>query len=126
MVTLDVDITASVDGINAPGFPRRVRLVCSQVLIRHDTRSSSASYVNILAGYTPPDVTVKIRFVLIIPDTACNVAINDTTVPANPIALAANSVLMLAGCAQDHSGAGPAIRFQTSTTTNFLVLVGLE
>lgn len=123
MVNLDVFVTATIDGASAPGFPYRRRLVCSSVFVLEDSRTSGA-YVNILPSFQPT-ATQKIKFVLVIPRTACNVAINDA-VPSDPISLTAGSILMICGTSINHATATPAITIQSLTTTTYTLVVGLE
>lgn len=124
MPILDFDLAVTLDDRACPGFPRRVRLACSQVLTFQNVITSTASYVNLLTGYANA-ADVAIGAVALRTNQSLLVAINDD-VPDQPLTLPANNFCGWIRSAVEYDALAPLIKIKaTVNPTTVVVIVGL-
>lgn len=125
MKTLDLLITADVDGHPIPGFAPYLRQFPVREAFKFRTSLSSALYTDILSGVVPSsDLTVRV--ILLTTDAAVTGAIFEDNAPSNDFDLAANQLLIIAGNAVETAVLGnPLLRISVPTgTANLTGIVG--
>lgn len=125
MKTLDLLITADVDGHPLPGFTPYLRQFPVREAFRFRTTLSSAAYADLLTNVVPSsDITVRV--ILLTTDAAVTAAVFEDGTPGSTFNLAANQLLLIAGNnIQTEIAGNPLLRVSVpSGSANLTGIVG--
>lgn len=126
MTTLDLTMTADVDGVPVPGFqPYTIQFPVREVFQFTNTTSSS-SYADVLANVVTADAYV-VRVCIVTTDTAVTLALFENGSPTYTFALNANQLFLVAGnTTEKTSGGNPFLRVSVPSGTATLTgLIGI-
>lgn len=126
MKTLDIIVTADVDGAPVPGFQPYTRQVPVREVFEFTQQTSSSSYADILVNLVPSsDITVRV--IILTTDVTVTLALLEDTFPTNTFSLNAGQLFMIVGSTVETGiASNPLVRVSVPSGTATLTgIVGI-